>query len=164
MGAAAFALVATAAAVTPAVAGAAGSASGNSGNSGSGSGQSAAVVGPLLQMFEFGNQVGLPLMCSDSGSIVSIIGAQTQTSSVTSPLVTQLDSQCAQLSSQGGGFLQQAMTESRSLNMINPAVNPLIADLDTGLVTVGTQYGGSMAPFGPTVVGLGGTVAFFEGT
>jgi hypothetical protein len=132
---------------------------GSTGNTGS-----AAVVTPLLKFFEFGNAVGLPLLCSDSGSIVSIFGAQTETSSATSPLVTELDSQCSQLSSQGGGYLQQAIAESRSLTLVNPVVDPLIADLSTGLSTGGTEFGASLAPFGPTVAGLGGTVAFFEGS
>jgi hypothetical protein len=139
--------------------------SGNSGNTGSPSGSSnAAVVTPLLDMFNFGDTIGLPLACSDTGSVVSIIGANTQSTAATSPLVTQLDVECAQLSAQGSTYLQQAITESRSLALINPYVNPLIAALSTGFSTIGTQYGGSLAPFGPTVAGLGGTVAFFEGT
>jgi hypothetical protein len=139
--------------------------SGSAGDTGStGPGSGAAAVTPLLDLFEFGNTIGLPLLCSDAGSIVSIFGAQSGTASATSPLVTQLDSQCARLASQGGTFLQQAITESRSLELINPAVDPVIADLSTGLSTLGTQYGSSLVPFGPTVAGLGGTVAFFEGT
>lgn len=129
-----------------------------------GSGSSAAVVTPLLQMFEFGNAIGLPLACSDAGSVVSIIGAQTGAASGTSKLVTELDGQCVQLASEGGTGLQQAIARSRALTLVNPVVNPLIADLSTGLGTVGTQEAGSLAPFGPTVAGLGGTVAFFEGT
>ena len=141
-------------------------ASGNSGNTGSGnSGNTgAAVVTPLFKFFEFGNAIGLPLLCSDSGSVVSIFGAQSGTAAATSPVVTELDSECASLASQGGGYLQQAITESQSLELINPYVDPIISDLSTGLNTVGTQYGPSLAPFGPTVAGLGGTVAFFEGT
>jgi hypothetical protein len=135
---------------------------GNTGNTGSGSG--AAVVTPLLKFFEFGNTVGLPLMCSDAGSVVSIFGAQSGTAAATSPVVTELDSECSQLASQGSTFLQQAITESESLELINPYVDPLIGDLSTGLSTAGNQYGSSLAPFGPTVAGLGGTVAFFEGT
>ena len=136
--------------------------SGNTGNTGSGSG--AAVVTPLLKFFEFGNTVGLPLLCSDAGSIVSIFGAQSGSAAATSPIVTELDSECSQLSSQGSTYLQQAISESESLELINPYVDPLIGDLSNGLSTVGTQYGSSLAPFGPTVAGLGGTVAFFEGT
>jgi len=174
-----FALAITIAGVAPGLA-AASETTGNSGNTGtgntgtgntgtgntgsSGSGSGAAVVTPLLDMFEFGNTIGLPLLCSDAGSIVSIFGAQSGTAAETSPIVTQLDDACSQLASQGSTYLQQAITESQSLELINPYVDPLIGDLSNGASTVGTQYGSSLAPFGPTVAGLGGTVAFFEGT
>jgi hypothetical protein len=161
LGVGAFGAVTALATLAPGAAGTAGAATGNSGNTGSGS---AAIVTPLLKFFYFGNQVGLPLLCSDSGSIVSIIGSQTGGAKVTSPLVSQLDTQCAQLSAQGGPYLQQAIARSSQLALINPVVDPLIGDLSTGAQTVGTQYGPSLAPFGPTVAGLGGTVAFFEGT
>ena len=136
---------------------------GNPGNTGSGT-SSAAVLTPLLQMFEFGNSIGLPLACSDAGSIVSIIGNQTGGASVASKLVTELDSQCSELAAKGGMYLQQAMAQSRALSLLNPVVDPLIADLSKALSTVGTQYGTSLSPFGPTVAGLGGTVTFFEGS
>ena len=152
-------------AVGGASAGSASASSGNSGNTGNtGSGSGAAVVTPLLKFFEFGNTIGLPLLCSDAGSIVSIFGAQSGTAAATSLIVTELDSECSQLASQGSTYLQQAISESESLQLINPYVDPLIGDLSTGLSTVGNQYGSSLAPFGPTVAGLGGTVAFFEGT
>ena len=127
-------------------------------------GSKTAVVTPLLEMFVFGNTIGLPLACSDAGSVVSIIGAQTQSSKILSPLTVELDKDCSQLSSQGNGYLQQAMAKSQALSLVNPLVDPFIADLAGGLTTTGTQYGPSLSPFGPTVAGLGGTVAFFEGT
>jgi hypothetical protein len=143
-------------------AGAASSTTANSGNTGAtGSGT---LITPLLELFEFGNNVGLPLACSDAGSVVSIIGTQTGGSTAASALVTQLDSLCAQLSSKGGDELQQAIAQSRALTLLNPVVNPLIATLAKALNTVGTQYEGSLSPFGPTVAGLGGTVTFFEGS
>lgn len=129
----------------------------------SGGGSSTAVVTPLLEMFVFGNTIGLPLACNDAGSVVSIIGAQTQSSKVLSPLLVELDKSCGQFSTQGNGYLQQAIAESRALLLLNPVVDPFIADLAGGLTTIGTQYGPSLSPFGPTVAGLGGTVAFFEG-
>ena len=134
-------------------------ASGNTGGS-----ASAAAVTPLLDMFEFGDTLGLPLACSDAASVVSIIGAQTGSSKGVSPLVQQLDDQCNQLSAKGSDYLQQAIADSRGLALINPLVNPLIADVAGGMTTIGTQEGPALAPFGPTVAGLGGTVAFFEGT
>jgi hypothetical protein len=150
-------LVLSIALLTPA--GASSASTGNTGNSGSG-----AVVTPLLEIFKFGNAVGLPLACSDAGSIVSIIGSQTGGTAVASKLVTQLDTLCQELSSKGGDYLQQAIAQSRALTLLNPLVNPLISDLAKAANTVGTQEAGSLSPFGPTVAGLGGTVTFFEGS
>lgn len=157
MKAAGLGLLAPLALLSPA--GASGAPTGNTGNSGS-----SAVVTPLLKMFVFGNSIGLPLMCSDAGSVVSIIGSQTGGTAVSSKLVTELDGQCQQLSSKGGDYLQQAMAQSRALTLINPAVNPLLSALATALSTTGTQEAAEMSPFGPTVAGLGGTVTFFEGS
>jgi hypothetical protein len=125
---------------------------------------STAIATPLLEMFVFGDTIGLPLACTDAGSIVSIVGAETSASKELSPLVIELDTECGQISAQGNTYLQQAITESQALSMINPVVDPVIAALSGGFVTAGTQYGPVMAPFGPTVAGLGGTVAFFEGS
>ena len=128
------------------------------------SGSSAAVVTPLLEFFEFGNSIGTPLVCSDAGSVLSIVGVQAGAGAVSTPLVNELNSLCAKLGSAGSTYIQQGITESESLSMINPIVNPLLAALANGFNTVGTQYGPSLSPFGPTVAGLGGTVAFFEGS
>jgi hypothetical protein len=141
-----------------------GSASAAPTNSNATNGSSAAVVTPLLEFFEFGNSIGTPLLCSDAGSVVSIIGVEGGAGAVSTPLVNELNSLCTSFVSQGNGYLQQAITESSSLSLINPVVDPLLAALANGLNTVGTQYGPSLAPFGPTVAGLGGTVAFFEGS
>ena len=157
IGAAGLGVLAPLALLSPA--GASSAATGDTGDSGSG-----AVVTPLLELFYFGNNVGLPLACSDAGSVVSILGSQTGGAAASSALVTQLDGLCQQLSSQGGNYLQQAIAQSRAMTLINPVMNPLIADLATALNTTGTQYEGSLSPFGPTVAGLGGTVTFFEGS
>ncbi len=127
-------------------------------------GSSAAVVTPLLKFFEFGNSIGTPLICSDAGSVISIIGVQTGTGALSTPLVNELNSLCSTFVTQGNGYLKTGVAESDSLSALNPIVNPLLSALSNGLATVGTQYGPSIAPFGPTVAGLGGTVAYFEGS
>jgi hypothetical protein len=118
---------------------------------------SAAVVTPLLQVFEFGDTTGLPLACDAAASVASNVAAA-------SPIATELVTQCQALSQRGDGLLQQAITQSRGLTLINPTVDPVIAMLATPLQAVGTNYGPSLSPFGPTVAGLGGTIAFFEGS
>ncbi|HEX3796874.1 MAG TPA: hypothetical protein VHV57_20435 [Acidimicrobiales bacterium] len=156
---AAFMLCATIPALVPGAASAA-----SAGTSNGDSGSSAAVVTPLLEFFEFGNTIGTPLICSDAGSVVSIIGVQGGAGKVSTPLVNELNSLCARVATQGNGYLTQGVTESAALSPINPVVDPLIAALANGFNSVGTDYGPSLSPFGPTVAGLGGTVAFFEGS
>jgi hypothetical protein len=158
----AIGLVSALIAILPAVV--PGSASAASTDPNAPNGSSAAVVTPLLKFFEFGNSIGTPLLCSDAGSVVSIIGVQTGAGAISTPLVNELNSLCSKFVSQGNGFLQKGVSQSSSLSLINPIVDPLLAALANGLNTLGTQYGPSLAPFGPTVAGLGGTVAFFEGS
>ncbi len=131
------------------------SAAAGTANSSSGSGSSAAVITPLLEFFEFGNSIGTPLLCSDAGSVISIVGVQGGAGALSTPLVNELSTLCSGIASQGGSYLQQAIDESQSLSLINPIVNPLIAGLANGFSTVGTDYGPSLAPFGPTVGGPG---------
>jgi hypothetical protein len=125
---------------------------------------SAAIITPLLQMFAFGNTLGLPLICSDVGSVISIVGAQTGASSATSPLINELNGLCGEFTSEGTSYLQEAEKQSQSFAFVNPVLNPVIAGLSNGLITLGTQDGGAVAPLGPTVAGLGATIAFFEGS
>jgi hypothetical protein len=118
---------------------------------------SAAVVTPLLQLFEFGNAVGLPLACDAAASVLS-------NESAVSPIALQLVTACQALSQQGDVYLREAITASRGLAFINPAVNPAISALASQLRNVGGNSGPLLSPMGPTIAGLGGTVAFFEGS
>lgn len=125
---------------------------------------SAAVVTPLLRFFDFGDVVGLPLVCGVATSTVSAGLAQANLDQYAGPIVTLVSGRCADASQQGDAYLQQAITQSQSLSVINPAVNPVLGATATGLQTLGTQYGQGLAPLGPTVAGLGSTVTYFEGS
>lgn len=127
-------------------------------NAGNSNTSSPAVVGPLLDLFSFGDTVGMPLACDATASLISV------TATNASPVATELSSECAQLSQVGETWLQQAQSESSGLVLVNPVADPAIAALASAVQTTGTNYGSSLAPFGPTVAGLGGTIAFFEGT
>jgi hypothetical protein len=118
---------------------------------------SAAVITPLLDMLDFGDNTGLPLACDDTASLLS---NQSAASSIAVELVTE----CQALSQLGDGYLQQAIAESDGLTFINPSLDPAIAQLASELQNVGNNYGPSLSPFGPTVAGLGGTVAYYEGS
>jgi hypothetical protein len=127
------------------------------------SGSSAAVITPLLRLFDFGDTVGMPLACNLASSVVSIAGNQAGASQAASPIVGEIVTQCADLSAKGHTYLQQAVAQSQQLTFINPILNPLIAAMASSVQTAGSNYGPSLAPIGPTIAGLGGTIAFFEG-
>jgi hypothetical protein len=125
---------------------------------------SAAVVDPLLQLLLFGNNVGLPLACEDLGSLVSTAAGDAGFSGQISPILAQFSNQCQALQHEGATSLQAAETQSEQLALLNPLLDPAIAGLASGVQNFGNNYGSSLAPFGPTIAGLGGTIAFFEGT
>jgi hypothetical protein len=124
----------------------------------SGSGPSAAIVTPLLKTMDFGDAVGMPLLCAAASSILASASTQTST------LVTTLNSQCLTLSQQGHAYLQQAIANSSALAGINPVVNPVLAGLANGLQSLGSTSGSSLAPLGPFIAGSGNIVAFYEGS
>jgi hypothetical protein len=126
--------------------------------------QGTAVVTPVLKILDFGDVVGLPEGCETGLSAIGAGASQINLSAAASPFISNLDNQCGQIEQEGDNYLQQAITQSYQANGLNTLANPIIADMASALVLEGTNYGTSMAPFGPTVTGLGGTVAFFEGT
>jgi hypothetical protein len=125
---------------------------------------STAVVSPLLRTASFGDTTGLPLACALGGSLISSVAGQANANGPASPLVAELITQCGTVSQDGAGYLQQAAAASQPLAFINPVANPAISGLASGAETVGNNYGAALAPFGPTIAGLGGPITFFEGS
>jgi hypothetical protein len=124
---------------------------------------SASVLTPLLHILEFGDFVGLPLACNLITSLASTGAGQANLSDAASPFVTQINDTCAELSAKGSTYLEQAIDQSKALVFINPALDPVVEQLSTGATNVGTNDSDAVAPFGPTIAGLGNTVSFFEG-
>jgi hypothetical protein len=118
----------------------------------------------LLNLFQFGDTIGLPLACQLSSGLLSEVAGQANASTQVSPVATQLGNLCTTLSKEGEQYLQQAISQSEALTFVNPTLDPVIAGLASGVQTFGGNYGPSLAPIGPTIAGLGGTVAFFEGS
>jgi hypothetical protein len=128
------------------------------------SGGSAAVISPLLELFDFGATVGLPEGCNTAASVINTGAAAFNATADVAALLNQMTAACNHMSQIGDQQLQQAIARSQSLTFINPLLNPPIAGLATALQTLGGQYGPAVAPFGPTIAGLGQTVTFFEGS
>jgi hypothetical protein len=124
----------------------------------------AAGLTPLLRILDFGAAIGLPLACNLVTSFVTAGAAQLHQGHAVSGIVTQILDQCNALSEAGDASLHQAIDQSKSLTLIDPVLNPVIAALATGSHSIGADHAAAVAPFGPTIDGLGGTLAFFEGS
>lgn len=119
---------------------------------------------PLLRILDFGTAIGMPLACNLVTSIVSAGASQLHAAKAVSGVLTQINAQCTTLSQSGDKALQQAIDQTKALTLINPVLNPVIAAMATGTHVVGADHATAVAPFGPTIDGLGGTLAFFEGS
>jgi hypothetical protein len=130
----------------------------------SGSGGSAALISPLLELLDFGAAVGLPEGCNTATSVINTGAAEFNATSQVAAVLTAIAAACDRMKQAGEQQVQQAIARSQSLTFINPVLNPPIAGLASALQTLGGQYGSALAPFGPTIAGLGQTVTFFEGS
>jgi hypothetical protein len=124
----------------------------------------AAGIGPLLRILDFGTAIGFPLACNLATSVVTAGASQVHQSKAVSGVVTQILDACTSLAKAGDAQLQAAIAKSQSMTLINPILNPVIEAMATGTHVVGADNATAVAPFGPTIDGLGGTLAFFEGS
>lgn len=123
-----------------------------------------AVLGPLLKMFYYGDQLGVPLGCQAvTAAVGSGAGAYGQAATVY-PLISAINDGCNQVATGGAAFIAQGQTASAPLAAWNPYVNPLLKTVGTTVTQQGGTYGSAINPFGATVAGLGGTIDFFEGS
>lgn len=121
------------------------------------------VVGPLLDMFEFGAGLGVPLGCNIVGGYVvdgaDEVGAAAQGAQV----ADQVNQGCVTGSEQGLVLIEQGKELSGPLSAVNAPADAGLEATATVVEQSGEDYAGVLAPFGPTVQGSGGTVRWFQG-
>jgi hypothetical protein len=124
-----------------------------------------AVIGPVLTTMSFGTAFALPLACGASVGVVSS-GASSFPggTAASSPFLAEFSRVCDLLADDGSSFFSQANADVAALDVINPVLNPAIAQISASVQMVGTNYATSLAPFGPYVAGLGGSLSYFEGS
>jgi hypothetical protein len=123
-----------------------------------------AVVGPVLTTLSFGTEFALPLACGASVGVVSS-GASSFPggTAASSPFLAEFSRLCDTLAGDGSSFFSEANADVSGLDVINPILNPEIAQISASVQMVGNNYATSLAPFGPYVAGLGGSLSYFEG-
>jgi hypothetical protein len=125
--------------------------------------QSVALITPTLKMMRFGSTLGLPDGCNivagSMGAGATELGAGTQAG----PPLAQGVEQCTALGLAGGDQLTAGMAAVAPLAVINPVVDPGIDAFADALESFGNDRAQSVAPFGPTIVGMAQSARFFKG-
>jgi hypothetical protein len=129
----------------------------------SASGPSPAVVGPLLNFFYFGDNIGAPLVCSVVAAAVGDGAAEYGFATEASTLVNAINSGCASFSAEGAQVIAMGQADDSPLAAINPYANPVVQSTGSSVTQAADTAGPAINPFGPTVAGLGGTIEWFEG-
>lgn len=128
-------------------------------------GGNTAVIGPMLDFFGFGSNVGVPLMCAVSASFVTVGFSEFQAQDQAAPFVDALEQGCAAFREQGNAYVEQGKTmQAPYADVFNPYANPMIDGFADTLTKLGTDYRDQMAPFGATVATAGSSVRFFKGS
>jgi hypothetical protein len=130
----------------------------------SSAGQTPAVVGPLLDFFSFGDNIGLPLVCGTAAAGVGDGAAQYGFAQEASTLIDAIDNFCSTASTDGADYIAEGQATDSPLAGFNPVANPMLQSTGSSVSEFGTTYGTALAPFGPTIAGLGGTIEWFEGS
>jgi hypothetical protein len=131
---------------------------------GNASAGSTAIITPLLNLFDFGVTVGIPEGCNTTTATINAGAAYFHANAQVTPLLNIIGDQCTKMAQVFDGYLQQGITASQKYSYLNPYINPGIAAFATGLQDLGTNYADALAPFGPTIAGLGQSATFFEGS
>jgi hypothetical protein len=121
-------------------------------------------VGPLLDFANFGDTIGLPIVCGTGAGAIGDGANQYGFAKQASPLVNAINTMCATASARGATYIAQAQATDSPLAALNPYANPILNSAGTSVTQFGTTYGAALAPFGPTIAGLGGTIQWFEGS
>lgn len=127
------------------------------------SAQSPVVVGPLLQIFTFGADVGVPTGCQAGSASLGSGSAELGFAQQVAPVISAINTGCDTFQKQADAAIATGNKQSAPLAMLNPTVNPIIGQAAASSDDFAAQYGPALAPFGGTLAGVGATLNFFQG-
>ncbi|HTK67629.1 MAG TPA: hypothetical protein VL595_34975 [Pseudonocardia sp.] len=131
--------------------------------SGAGDEQSVAIITPTLRFLRFGSTLGLPDGCNIFFGALGAGAAEAGGGSDAGSALSSGVDGCTQLGNAGGEQLTAAMASVAPLAVINPAIDPGIDAFADALESVGNDHAAEVAPFGPTIAGMGSSARFFKG-
>ncbi|MGZ6754403.1 MAG: hypothetical protein ACXVEJ_13165 [Nocardioides sp.] len=122
------------------------------------------VVGPLLQVFTFGADVGVPTGCQAGSASLGSGSAELGLAHQAAPLVSAVNTGCDTFQQQADAGIATGQQQSAPLTVLNPTVNPIIGRAAASSDQLAAEYGPALAPFGGTLAGVGATLDFFQGS
>lgn len=126
-------------------------------------GASVAIITPMLKILRFGANTGTPDTCNIIFGILGTGATQAGVGAGSGPAFAQAVNQCTTQSTSWGDDITKAMPQVAPLAVINPAVDPGIEAFANGLESIGQGQAQTVAPFGPTLVGMADSARFFKG-
>jgi hypothetical protein len=126
-------------------------------------GPSVAIITPTLRILRFGAKTGTPDSCNIFFGVLGAGATQAGVGAGSAPALSSAVEQCSTMSNSWGEQISGAMPQVAPLAVINPAVNPGIDAFADALESLGRDRADSVAPFGPTIVGLASSARFFKG-
>jgi hypothetical protein len=123
-----------------------------------------AVIYPLLEFFQFGDEIGAPIVCGTGSSLIGSGAAYFGVAKDANGLINAVNNGCAAVVKVGDQFIDEGISAATAASAVNPYVNPVIAAFGKSVSDTGSKYGTALNPLGPTIAGAGATIDFFEGS
>lgn len=123
-----------------------------------------AIIDKTLTIFDFGAGFGIPTGCQLITAVANTIAQDNGLGDQVSPVIQQINVACDEISNTAVEFIAGGKEAASSLAFINTFANPAILQFSQAVASVGADNTELIAPFGPTVAGLGGTINFFQGS
>jgi len=121
------------------------------------------VIGPLLQVFTFGADVGVPTGCEAGKAALGSGFAEFGLAQQAAPVIEAVATGCDTFQLQGEKYIAVGNKMSAPAAALNPYVNPMLGQAADSANGFSAGYGSALAPFSATLAGLGGTINFFQG-
>jgi hypothetical protein len=122
------------------------------------------LVGPLLKIFGFGSDVGIPTGCQAATATLGSGAAYVNQAQNVYQLILAINDGCVTLQQQADSLIAQGQSADQPLTAADGYANPMIQATGDAITAFGTQYNDAIAPFGPTIAGFGATLEYFEGS
>ena len=123
-----------------------------------------AIVDKTLTIFDFGAGFGIPTGCQLVTAVANTLAQDNGLGPQVSPVIQQINAACDEISTVAVEFVAGGKEAASSLAFINTFVNPAILQVSQAVAGLGADNTELIAPFGPTVAGLGATINFFQGS